>query len=254
MRRLDFTDVTEHPGDPATSVQMARLQDRYHFAATHTRGGRVLEIACGSGIGLPLLAKHSSYVVGGDIDGRHVRDAARLGLPVVRLDAGRLPFRDGVFDLVFVGEAVYYLPDVEALLNEVARVLATTGRIAITTVNPDWPGWVGSSYSVRYYGHLELARMLRTRGFAVTAYGVFPDAGRNRLVSRARQILSRLGVIPGSLKARAFLKRAAYGRMDPLPSSIEDGVSEGVTWTGLYADESAARFSVLHVLGERRPS
>lgn len=55
-------------------------------------------------------------------------------------------------------------------------------------------------------------------------------------------------------KARAFLKRAAYGRMDPLPSSIEDGVSGGVTWTSLYADESAARFSVLHVLGERRPS
>lgn len=252
MRRLDFSDVTEHPGDPATGPQFARLRDRYHFAASHAWGGRVLEIACGSGIGLPLLAVHSSTIVGGDIDERHVREASRQGFPVVRLDAGRLPFRSGTFDLVFIGEAIYYLPDPEGFVHEAARVVGEAGRLAITTVNPRWPGWVGSSHSIRYYDHPELTRMLTSAGFAVTSYGAFPDTGTNRLISWIRMSVGRLHLIPGSLKARALLKRVVYGRMSPLPAAIADAPRAGVLWTTLRPDEHAERFSILHVLGDRR--
>jgi len=249
MPHVDFTAVTEHPGDPATEDQIARLYDRYRFAATQARGGRVLEVACGSGIGLPYLARHASALVGGDIDAEHVQSAARHGLPIVRLDAGHLPFRDDAFDLIFIGEAVYYLPDVERVLGEVARVLRAGGRIAVTTVNPRWPGWVGSSHSVRYHDHAELSRLLSAAGFSVTAYGAFPDRGTGRLTAQARKILVRLKLVPGSLKARALLKRVVYGRLSPLPSEIVDLEGSSATWTRLQEDEAGERFSILHIVG-----
>lgn len=48
----DYTSVTELPGSQATREQQARLYHRYHTAGRYATGKRVLEVACGAGLGL----------------------------------------------------------------------------------------------------------------------------------------------------------------------------------------------------------
>jgi SAM-dependent methyltransferase len=54
---------------------------------------------------------------------------------VVRSDAGRLPFADGVFGLVVALGLVPWLPALHAALRELARVLAAAGHVVVSADN-----------------------------------------------------------------------------------------------------------------------
>src|ERR1035438_698263 len=71
-----FHDTTEYPGLPASGGQFLRAVQRYHFARLFAQGKRVLEVACGAGLGLGYLAHDASEVVGGDIDRLNLATAA----------------------------------------------------------------------------------------------------------------------------------------------------------------------------------
>lgn len=73
---IDYSSITESPNLKATQEQLARLYQRYHFARQFAKDKDVLEVACGSGIGLGYLAQVATSVVGGDIDEKNV-DLAR---------------------------------------------------------------------------------------------------------------------------------------------------------------------------------
>jgi len=109
----DFTTVTETWGLPASPEQLAMQYFRYRMGAELVRGGVVLEVGCGSGMGLPYLQAHARMTVGGDYTMDLLREARRH-LPdanLVRMDAQRLPFVDGAFDAVLMLEMIYYLAD-----------------------------------------------------------------------------------------------------------------------------------------------
>ncbi len=54
----------------------------------------------------------------------------------VRADAYALPFRDGVFDLVFSNLMLQWCDDLDAVLAEAARVLAPGGLLLLSTFGP----------------------------------------------------------------------------------------------------------------------
>ncbi|WP_068277491.1 class I SAM-dependent methyltransferase [Aldersonia kunmingensis] len=101
---------------------------------------RVLDVACGPGNFTHYLSERLSgdgVAVGFDISKPMLRRAvadnsgARVGY--VRGDAGRLPFADNTFDAVCCFGALYLMPDPFTALDEMVRVLAPGGRIAIMT-------------------------------------------------------------------------------------------------------------------------
>jgi len=229
----DFSAVTELPGSPATQSQLARLAQRYHFAAERTRDKRVLEVACGAGLGLGWVAERSRLVVGGDCTERLLGLAkghygAQLAL--VRLDAHALPFAEAAFDALLLFEAAYYLADLQRFLREGRRVLTQQGLLMISSVNPEWAGFSRSSFSTKYASLSRLGDFVEQAGFTnCEYYGGFPTiegTRRDRIVEAMRGVAAKLHLIPKTLETRALLKRLVYGRTLKLPPAITSGLVE----------------------------
>lgn len=227
----DYSSVTEVPAGKATGEQLARLYHRYHTASRYAGGRRVLEVACGAGLGLGYLARDAALTVGGDYTENLLylaRSHYRERVPLVRLDAHHLPFRQEAFDLVVILEAIYYLKDAAGFLAEVRRVLADGGRLLISLVNQDWSEFGASPFSIRYYSVPELRDLLRLTDFTnLEFYGAFPAqaaSGSRKMVSLIRRLAVTLNLLPKSLEGRARFKRFFYGRLLPLPREVEDGM------------------------------
>ncbi|MCR4292307.1 MAG: class I SAM-dependent methyltransferase [Candidatus Kuenenia sp.] len=72
MNSVDYSVITEFPGLQASQEQIERLYQRYHFAQQFASVKDVLEVACGSGIGLGYLAQAANKVIGVDIEEKNV--------------------------------------------------------------------------------------------------------------------------------------------------------------------------------------
>lgn len=108
-------------------------------------GQRVLEIGCGRGVALPLLARRLApkALTGIDIDAALVAIArerverAGVSVTVIEADARSLPFEDSSFDLVIDFGTCYHVgggrSGSAAALREIARVLSIGGRFVHET-------------------------------------------------------------------------------------------------------------------------
>jgi SAM-dependent methyltransferase len=89
--------------------------------------GRLLDLACGYN----NLSRAHGFGLGADVFPWEGID--------VRIDAARLPFRDGSFDTVSVVAALNHIPHREAALLAVMRVLRPGGLLLATMIGP-WTG------------------------------------------------------------------------------------------------------------------
>jgi len=100
--------------------------------------GRVLEVGCGTGLLLERLSARGQ-AVGVDLSrGMLGKARERLegmdGGKLVLADAQRLPFEDGSFDSAVSTFALTAVPDLDAALGEMVRVLRNGGTLAIVSV------------------------------------------------------------------------------------------------------------------------
>ncbi len=103
-------------------------------------GGRILEVGVGTGISLPKY-RRTSRLTAVDISEKMLRKAAervrQLGLDNVEqiavMDAEKLGFKDGEFDVVVAQYVVSAVPYPERALDEFVRVVRPGGEIIITT-------------------------------------------------------------------------------------------------------------------------
>ncbi|MBZ5559460.1 MAG: methyltransferase domain-containing protein [Acidobacteriia bacterium] len=129
--------------DPATrreSPWWGVHASRYLFARPFVEERRMLDVACGTGYGLALLAGVARAVVGADADFDALKTALASDGPggrakVVRSDACRLPFADGAWDVVTSFETIEHLRDRAGFVREIRRVLAPSGVCVMSTPN-----------------------------------------------------------------------------------------------------------------------
>ena len=229
-RATDYTAITELPGSLLTRDQMRRFAQRYMLASKMGTGRCVLEVACGVGGGLGLLAQQAQRVVGMDYTATVLAQARHATpLPLVQGDAQSLPFADGSFDQLLCFEAIYYLADYPAFLAESRRVLAKGGMILLCQSNPDWPDFVPGALTTHYPSLPELTAALAAAGFtALTCCGTLPRTRaslRQQVTNRLRRYLLQGGLLPRLGPLTALLKRLSYGEMIPLPASLTPGAA-----------------------------
>lgn len=143
-----FRDVD---GSPDAEAYLAYLDSvgevfrdviRFGVDALRLRAGSaVLDVGCGHGACLPLLAQQvgvGGRVAGIDASAAMVAAARRrvaaqgLAAEVQRGDAHELPFGDGMFDAARIDRVLMFLREPQRALAELVRVVRPGGRICLT--------------------------------------------------------------------------------------------------------------------------
>lgn len=103
----------------------------------YARDADVLEVGCGTGLILEKAAEVASRAVGVDISDGMLEQARERGLEVAQADASEsLPFEDESFDLVYSFKVLAHIEDIDAALQEMARVTRRGGYLLLEFYNP----------------------------------------------------------------------------------------------------------------------
>jgi methionine biosynthesis protein MetW len=147
------------------------------------RGARVLDLGCGDGTMLDLLARERGCTgYGIELDDANVLACARRGVNVIQrnLEEGLDLFADKAFDVVLQLDTLQHLRNAETMLRETARV-GNTGIVAF----PNFAHWPNRLSILR--GHMPVTRRLPYQWYDTPniRVGTFDDfaalARRNQL-------------------------------------------------------------------------
>jgi SAM-dependent methyltransferase len=116
-----------HPG--ATSAALGASGSYDALAVCVPAGARVLDLGCGDGLLLDLLAARGARAVGVDLSRDELVLARRRGAAVAQGRAQELPFAGASFDAVVAHLVLMLLDELDAAVAEIARVLAPGGRL-----------------------------------------------------------------------------------------------------------------------------
>ena len=140
-----FTKQAE-PFSNAPAIRDAEALERLVTFAAAGPGDTVLDVACGPGLVVAAFAAVARHVPGIDVTPAMIEraraHAAERGLANVAWDVGDvlpLPYPDASFSLVVSRFAFHHFPDPRAVLAEMRRVCAPTGRVVVNDVvgSPD---------------------------------------------------------------------------------------------------------------------
>ncbi len=137
---IRFLDATRAHG-----LELARKDPAAAFAHLALRPGlSVLDCGCGTGDMLSIIADQVApgRVLGGDISSTMTQEARRRAadgpsnIQFEQMDAQALPLPDETFDRVLATQLLIHVPDPARAFQELCRVLAAGGRIALADM--DW--------------------------------------------------------------------------------------------------------------------
>ena len=139
QRMRKFYETSESYKDLLAAHDEDYLRHYVELVARYTSpSDRILDIGCGNGLSSQLLNQGGFDVVGTDISPLFLKDAMdwqndRLRYQVC--DVVELPFDNESFDVISSNELIEHLPDVEAALLEMVRVVRKGGRVVFSGPN-----------------------------------------------------------------------------------------------------------------------
>lgn len=170
--------------------QFGNFEANQHFidmTGLVTPAAEVLEIGAGTGVLLRTLRDRGCRVRGVEVNQELIDEAQRWSvasgpLPIDRVRGVALPFSDESFDVAMSFDVFEHIPDSDAHLREVSRVLRPRGSYLIQTPNK-WANIVFETIRWRSFTRFredhcslhtlgELRRRLDRHGFETEAYDV----------------------------------------------------------------------------------
>ncbi len=189
---------------------------------------RILDIACGTGFGSDILARHTAgQVTGGDISPEAIEECRsnwnKTNLDFQVLDGTKLSFPNDHFDKIVSFETIEHTPLYLEMLKEFARVLKPGGQLILSTPNaaitsPN--GVIGNPFHTQEFRLEELRKHLA---------GIFREASvYGQRYSRYDR--GKSGKKLGKLAEHLFL---SFG-IRKLPYSFRSGVMKSLFGYPLY--------------------
>lgn len=131
-------------------------------------GERVLDVACGTGVVTRLAAEQvgpDGTVAGLDLNPGMLAVArtatpAGMGVEWHEASAEDMPLPDGSFDVVLCQMGLQFVPDKDAALREMRRVLAPGGRLVLNAPGPTPPPLAAFGDALARHVNPEVARFV----------------------------------------------------------------------------------------------
>jgi ubiquinone/menaquinone biosynthesis C-methylase UbiE len=182
------------------------------------RPARVVDLGCGTGIAMNLLAERGVSVIGVDPSADMLAQARGLR---VRGDAMRLPFRGGAFDLAYAAQSFHWF-ETDVALAEIARV-----------VRPG--GWSCAFWNLRTQSpfHVEYEHILRTFS---SEYPGLRQRGRRAV---------------GTLESRVIGPRATFPHIRRMTLAELIGYAHSASYVALGVTDNAGFDAALGALFAR---
>lgn len=251
-----FSKIAENPGEGVTKEQISMFVTRYNFAAKYSLNKKIIEIACGPGIGLEYLSTVAKEVYAGDIDTNLLKIAKTKEnekIKILEIDAQNIPFENNSFDTVILLESIYFIPNSSLFLKEAQRILKKQGNLVLTFPNIFWSKFNKSPFAFKYYTVNEIRDTLNMLGFDTCAYVAFKDKDRGlkgRVIDVIWKFAVRYNLIPTSNELKSKLKKIFVGTVDKLPESIfpySGTESEMIKLED--GQESPKEFRIIYIVG-----
>ena len=129
-----FYRTRSRRSDHTSPPYIADRLDR--FLSEEAVEGPALDLGCGVGTNLSVLAAHGVEAVGTDVSLAALREVPRSdGVRPVAGDGARLPFADAAFGLVVATEVLEHVGDPASVVGEAARVLRPGGWAFVSSPN-----------------------------------------------------------------------------------------------------------------------
>lgn len=201
----------------------------YTLCASFLPQGRVLDLGCGTGHSYQLLAPRET--VGVDAEPSALAGQDR---PTVVADMRDLPLPSASFDGVLASHSIEHVPDPEAVLEEIVRVLRSGATAVLVTPNRltfARADEVIDPYHFIEYDPSELTALCAPHFAAVELYGLFGSERYRALQSaekRKLDLVLRLDplgarhLVPRRLRQRGYdlALRRARGRSSAAAEAI----------------------------------
>lgn len=153
-------------------LRLIRLDELSHALAAIPVGGRLLEIGAGAGWQAKALAEQGYAVEAIDVpESGYAEDQV---WPVLNYDGRYIPFSSSVFDVVFTSNTLEHIPHIEALQDEIRRVLKPDGIAVHIVPTGSWRFWSNVTH------YLFVFRL------ALGVLGVVPPRNDSALIASAR--------------------------------------------------------------------
>jgi SAM-dependent methyltransferase len=189
-----FVHLRDYYFEPRNEWARRRIE-RVMKAAAPRAGERVLDLGCANGTFSFHARRLGARPVGLDRDPAVLatgREAARrLGgaeTPRVRGDASRLPFRDGVFDVVINADFIEHLAESvkPPIFREMRRVMKAGGRGVVYSPNRNRVAWELRGENLKRLFGLRHAAVPRWQDFVdPDHFGLTTPSATARLLRRA---------------------------------------------------------------------
>lgn len=139
---------------------------------------RVIEVGCGYGDLLYYLKSRGCTVQGVDLDERAAEVGARMGVPIFCGPLESFKAAEGAFDQAILCHSLEHVPDPEAVLRQLCRLLRPGGRLHIAVPNgnatalkvqgTEWMHW---SFPLHFwfFDAASLTALLEKTGFELVA-------------------------------------------------------------------------------------
>ncbi len=200
--------------DLVNRMMTFRLDQRWRRQAAQAlglpRGSRVLDLACGTGDLLTILASLGVRPIGIDLSSGMLA-ANRTAFPLAQADGARLPLAAGSVDGVTCGYALRNFTDLGAVFDELGRVVRPGGRISLLEVGEPERGPLRAGHRIWFHRAVPLIG------------GLVSDADAYRYLPKSTAYL------PTTAELRSMLLSSGFSTVNRHP--LSGGLSQLLTAT-----------------------
>jgi ubiquinone/menaquinone biosynthesis C-methylase UbiE len=183
-----------------------RASEVYNCIVRHRgrKSLRVLDLGTADGSMISQLAKElpDSTFFGIDLSPYLLLRAKEKGFTVVCSDICRLPFKKGTFDVVTGTAVIEHLDSIERAMEEVVRVLKSSGLCVFTTPNPLHDALISALVPWYGKGHTQRVSLRRLKQIFL---------GYNLIPLTAERFLLLPFKVPGENFIEKLFKKAGLG-------------------------------------------